>query len=51
MLAVGFVASFFVAMLAIRFFLGYVKKHSFTIFGIYRVLLVVAFFIFVINSI
>ena len=49
LLLVGFVVSFLVAMPAIKFFLGYVRKHSFIPFGIYRILLVVAFFLIVIR--
>ena len=48
LLLVGFVASFLVVIPAIKLFLGYVRKHSFIPFGIYRILLVVAFFFFVI---
>jgi undecaprenyl-diphosphatase len=46
-LLVGFVASFLVALPAIKLFLGYVRKHSFIPFGIYRILLVALFFVFV----
>jgi undecaprenyl-diphosphatase len=42
-LAVGFVASFIVAIAAIRFLLGFVKTHTFLPFGVYRILLVLAF--------
>ena len=48
LLLVGFVTSFLVAMPAIKFFLGYVRKHNFIPFGVYRILLVVVFFVFVI---
>ncbi|HXZ89464.1 MAG TPA: undecaprenyl-diphosphate phosphatase [Candidatus Dormibacteraeota bacterium] len=48
LLLVGFVTSFLVAMPAIKIFLGYVKKHSFIPFGIYRIALVVLFYFFVI---
>jgi undecaprenyl-diphosphatase len=44
-LAVGFVVSFVVALLAIRSFLGYVKRHSFAAFGWYRVILAVVYFL------
>jgi len=47
-LAVGFVASFLVALPAIKYFLEYVKKNNFIPFGVYRILLVVLFFFFVI---
>lgn len=39
-LAVGFVAAFITAILAIKFFLSYVRKHTFNIFGWYRIGLV-----------
>jgi undecaprenyl-diphosphatase len=42
-LAVGFVVSFIVAMGAIRFFIGYVQKHTFIAFGIYRIALALIF--------
>jgi undecaprenyl-diphosphatase len=40
LLAVGFVAAFITAVLAIKFFLSYVRKHTFTLFGWYRIGLV-----------
>jgi len=48
LLLVGFLTSFIVAMPSIKFFLGYVRKHDFIPFGIYRILLVVVFYFFVI---
>jgi undecaprenyl-diphosphatase len=39
LLVVGFVASFISALLAIRWLLTFIKKHTFTPFGIYRVVL------------
>ncbi len=45
-LAVGFIVSFVVALYAIRFLLSYIRKHSFTAFGIYRVIIAVVFFTF-----
>jgi undecaprenyl-diphosphatase len=44
-LGVGFVVSFLTALLAIKSFLGYVKKHSFAAFGWYRIVLAVAYFL------
>ena len=38
-LAVGTVTSFLVSVLAIKFLVGYVKKHDFKVFGWYRILL------------
>lgn len=38
-LVVGCVVAFVVSMLSIRFLMGYVKRHDFKIFGVYRILL------------
>ena len=38
-LAIGFLVSFLVSLLAIRFLMDFVKKHSFAPFGIYRIAL------------
>lgn len=38
-LAIGCAVSFFVSLIAIRFLMDFVKKHSFSAFGIYRILL------------
>lgn len=38
-LAVGLVSAFAVSILAIRFLMGYIKKHDFTVFGWYRIIL------------
>jgi undecaprenyl-diphosphatase len=48
LLAVGFITSFLVALPAIKLFLGYVKKNSFIPFGVYRIILVAFFVLFVI---
>jgi undecaprenyl-diphosphatase len=37
-MAVGFVVSFIVALLSLRWLLSFVKKHTFVSFGIYRIL-------------
>ena len=42
LLALGFVFSFLTALAAIRFFLNFIEKHSFTFFGVYRVILALA---------
>ena len=39
LLAVGTVVSFVVSLLAIRFLMGYIKKHDFKVFGWYRIVL------------
>ena len=38
-LTVGCIVSFVVALLAIRFFIGYLQKHGFQLFGYYRIIL------------
>lgn len=43
MLAVGFVVSFVVAIVAISYFLRYVRSHTFIPFGIYRIVVALAF--------
>ena len=45
-LLLGFVTSFFVALLSIKFLLGYIRKHTFIPFGIYRIGAALLFFIF-----
>ncbi len=42
-LVVGFIISFFVALLAIKTFLAYVRNNNFIAFGIYRMVLAVIF--------
>lgn len=44
-LGLGFAVSFFSAMLAIRFLLSFIKKHSFVSFGVYRIILVLVFWL------
>ncbi|OPY85766.1 MAG: Undecaprenyl-diphosphatase [Syntrophus sp. PtaU1.Bin208] len=45
-LAVGFVTSFVVALLSIKFLLRYIQTHTFIAFGIYRIALVIIWVIF-----
>jgi len=47
LLIAGFLTSFVVAMLAIKFLLSFVKTHSFIGFGVYRIALAALFFLFV----
>lgn len=47
-LIVGCVVSFLVSMAAIKFLMGYVRKHSFSLFGYYRIIvgiIVIAYFV------
>jgi undecaprenyl-diphosphatase len=48
LLFVGFAVSFLVALPAIKLFLGYVRRHNFIPFGVYRTVLVALFFFLVI---
>jgi undecaprenyl-diphosphatase len=44
---IGTVLSFGFAIVAVKFLIGYIKKHDFTAFGIYRIILSGLFWIFV----
>ncbi len=44
LLLIGNVVAFIVAMVAIKFFITYLQKHGFRVFGIYRILAAVAIF-------
>lgn len=46
-LILGFIISYIVAILAIKGFLSFVKKNDFVVFGVYRILIAVAFWIFI----
>lgn len=48
-LIIGFIGSFIVALLSVKFLLGYVRSHTFIPFGIYRILVSILYFIFVIK--
>ena len=45
-LLVGFVISFISAMLGIKFLIAFIRNHSFVLFGIYRIILVIFFWFF-----
>jgi undecaprenyl-diphosphatase len=47
-LAVGFIVSFIVALLSIKFLLAFIRKRTFISFGIYRIIAAVLFFLLVI---
>ena len=44
-LSIGFVVSFLTAILAIKSFLGYIKKRDFSAFGWYRIVLAIVFYV------
>jgi undecaprenyl-diphosphatase len=47
-LGVGFIVSFVAALFSIKFMLSYIQRHSFTftIFGIYRIVIAILFFVY-----
>ena len=49
LLALGFIVSFIVALLSIKWFIGYIKNHSFILFGVYRIVIAIIFYILVIK--
>jgi undecaprenyl-diphosphatase len=44
-LGVGFLVSFVTAIIAIRTFLGYIKRHDFSVFGWYRIVLAAVYYL------
>jgi undecaprenyl-diphosphatase len=48
LLAVGFLISFLVGLVAIKTFVSYLKKHDFKIFGYYRIIVAILFYLFII---
>lgn len=49
LLATGFLTAFVVALLAIRWLIAYIQHHSFTAFGIYRILLAGVYAVFLLR--
>ncbi len=49
-IALGFIVSFIVALFAVKWLLDYIKKHSFSAFGWYRVILGLIVILFIIFS-
>lgn len=47
-LAVGFITAFIVALIIIKWFLNFIKKHTFIPFGIYRIIIGAVFLYFII---
>ncbi|MBI5466046.1 MAG: undecaprenyl-diphosphate phosphatase [Candidatus Kerfeldbacteria bacterium] len=44
-LSAGFIVSFVVALMSIKFLLGFIKQHTFIPFGLYRILAAVSFWL------
>ena len=49
LLGIGFIGAFITALLTVKWFIGFVKTHTFIPFGIYRILAALAFFFFVLR--
>lgn len=45
LLSVGFIASFFVALITVKLFIKYLANHTFIPFGIYRIILAIVFYL------
>ena len=48
-LVIGMAVAFVVSLIVIKFLMGYIRKHDFKVFGVYRILLgfaVLAYFLF-----
>lgn len=48
-LAVGFIGAFIVAIFAVKLVLRYIERNNFIPFGIYRIIVSILFFLFVLN--
>lgn len=48
-LAIGFIVSFATALAAIRWLLSYIRSHTFAAFGIYRIVLAVVVWLFILR--
>ena len=46
-LGIGSIVAFMVALVAVKFFITYLQKHGFKVFGIYRIVLGIAVLIMV----
>lgn len=49
LLGVGFLGAFITALITVKWFLTFIKTHSFIPFGIYRIILAIVFFFFIIE--
>ena len=46
-LLVGVFVSFIAALVSVKFLIGFLKKHNFVVFGIYRILIALLFWLVV----
>lgn len=49
LLVLGFTVAFVTALLAVKYFLNFIKKHSFIPFGVYRIILALVFWFVVLK--
>jgi undecaprenyl-diphosphatase len=49
LLAVGFIGAFITALITVKWFIGFVKTHTFIPFAIYRIVAALAFYFFVLR--
>ena len=49
LIVLGFAVSFVVASFSIKFLITYVQNHSFIIFGVYRIILSILFYLFILK--
>jgi undecaprenyl-diphosphatase len=50
LLSIGFLGAFFTALLAVKSFVSFVQKHSFNVFGAYRIILALLYWFFIIKG-
>ena len=48
-LAIGFIGAFVTALLAVKYFVRYISNHSFMAFGMYRIVLALLFWFFIVR--
>ncbi len=49
LLAIGFIGAFITALITVKWFIAFVKTHTFIPFAIYRILVAVAFYFFILR--
>jgi len=49
LLAIGFIGAFITALITVKWFIGFVKKHTFIPFAIYRIAAALIFYIFILR--
>lgn len=49
LLGIGFIGAFITALIAIKFFIKYIQNHTFIPFGIYRIILAVLYWFFILR--